>query len=394
MAIYFLTLDNPSERVLAIEQRIKAVIPAVQRVSQIEDIARDRTRSGEPVSVLVVAPADDNGYFDRLVGVAKTYRDQVFFILISEDISATDYKSLVRTGGADWVSATGSPQEILDIIARRQLPRRDVAESPDPEPVVVAFVPSAGGVGNATLATEIGVWLKTSKATKQRRICIVDLDFQNSHVCDHLDIEPHLRVQELASNPDRFDAHLFELFTSHHSSGLDVFAAPRSRTAAEFHVDVLDALFDMMAGHYDLVLIDLPVMWFPWTSDIIANSDAVLVVGVNTIPGLRQIAETLAGVRTVRGAGGQVGVVINRYERQMLGKVARRQHVESVLAKEKIFYVQEDAAALVESVNTGVPMALNNASRGVVKEIGAIAGFCVELQSARSHVADPARRGS
>jgi pilus assembly protein CpaE len=387
MAIYFLTVNDTSQRVLDIEQRIKEVIPDVQRVSRLDDIARDRLgRSEDPISVLVVAPTEDNAYFERLVSVATTYRDQVFFILISEDISTTDYKRLVRTGGADWVSATGAPQEILDIIARRHLARVNVPESSGTEPVVVALVPSAGGVGNATLATEIGVWLKTSKATRQRRVCLVDLDFQNSHVCDHLDIEPQLRVQEIASNPDRFDAHLFELFTSHHSTGLDVFAAARSRIASEFTVDMLDALFDMIAGRYDLVLIDLPVIWFPWTSDIISNSSAVLVVGINTIPGLRQVAETLAAVRAARGETGSLAVVINRYEKQILGRIARRQHVESVLAKEKVFFVQEDASAVLESISTGQPMALNNASRRMVKEIGTIADFCAELQPVRAAI--------
>src|SRR5262249_31602156 len=248
-------------------------------------------RSGDPINVLVVAPADDNGYFDRLVDVAARYRDQVFFVLISEDISANDYKRLVRTGGADWVFASGAPHRNLRIIAQRRGPDAAPAPAAGADPVVVAFVPSAGGVGNATLVTEIGIWLKANKATKDRRVCVADLDFQTSHVCDHLDLEPRLQIQEISANPERLDAHLFDLFTSRHSSGLDVFAAPRTRFAmADLNVAALDALFNMIAIRYDLVLIDLPVPWFGWTSDIIANSDGVVVTGFNTLPCLRQTA--------------------------------------------------------------------------------------------------------
>ena len=38
-----------------------------------------------------------------------------------------------------------------------------------------------------------------------------------------------MQIQEIAANPDRLDAQLFELFVSHHGSGLDVLAAPRSK---------------------------------------------------------------------------------------------------------------------------------------------------------------------
>ena len=47
---------------------------------------------------------------------------------------------------------------------------------------------------------------------------------------------------------------------------------------------------------YDLILIDLPVNWFSWTSKIIAASGGIVVTGLNSIPGLRQIAETLTTV--------------------------------------------------------------------------------------------------
>src|SRR5258708_25724037 len=111
---------------------------------------------------------------------------------------------------------------------------------------MVAFVPSSGGVGNATLAIEIGVQLKSAKRTRGRRVCLLDLDFQSSHVCDYLDIEPRMQIHEIANNPERLDAQLFDLFVSHHTSGLDVLAWPRSKDNPP-HLDphALEALFQM-----------------------------------------------------------------------------------------------------------------------------------------------------
>jgi pilus assembly protein CpaE len=107
--------------------------------------------------------------------------------MISDEISATDYKRLIRTEGGDWVSVAGAPREILEIISKRQLPAQ--ASDKRREPVTIAFMPAAGGIGNTTLVKEVEVQLKSFKEFKERGVCIVDLDFQTSHLCDHLDIE-------------------------------------------------------------------------------------------------------------------------------------------------------------------------------------------------------------
>jgi len=330
--------------------------------------------------VLFLAPSGNAGYIDVLVRIADTYRQRIFFIVISDEISGNDYKRLVRSGGADWVSANAAAQEILDIIARRR-GRSDVKAKEGPSPVLVSFVPSAGGVGNSTLAIETAIQLRKAKATAGRRVCLIDLDFQTSHICDYLDIEPRLQIQEISTNPERLDSQLFDVFISHHDSGLDVLASPRSKfDTCGLDFSALDALFGMISGRYDLILIDLPVNWFSWTSKIIAASGGIVVTGVNSIPGLRQIAEALKAVREIDGLSSEIRIVINNCERGLFGRVARQQHVKSVLDGETIIYVRRDPAAL-ESINTGTPMALTGSRAKTSKDIGKIAAFCAGLKS-------------
>ncbi len=390
MPTYFLSTNLSAEQSALLEKRIKAAVPDLVRIGRLEDVARDAgAQNREPSYIVLVGPADNDAYLERFISIATQYRDQFFFILISDDISANNYKRLVRTGSADWVSMAGAPQEITEIFAKRRIG----ALSPQPtaaanqfDPCSIAFVPAAGGVGNTTLLAEIGVGAKLQKANKERRICVVDLDFQTSHICDYLDIEPRLQIQEICENPERLDAQLFEIFVSRHSSGLDVFAAPRSKfDFAKLEVAALDALFEMVAKHYELILIDLPVTWFSWTGELIANSNAVVMTGINTIPCLRQLSQTLAAVREVRTIGNpeSIAVVINRCDRTLLGGVERRQHVESVLSDEQVFYVSNDPTAVVESSNTGVPLAASANSRRISKEIAAVAAFCLGVKATK-----------
>ncbi|HSV00083.1 MAG TPA: hypothetical protein VLI91_08245, partial [Roseiarcus sp.] len=205
-----------------IADRLKSAIPDLKRVRSVEDI--DRRGSERSIILLTAAPAG-HGLVDDLIDVVRRSPRNVFFIVVGGDISARDYKRLIQSGNADWVAEAGLPQEILDIVARVSVPVRD--DSAVASPVVVSFTPSAGGVGNSTLAIETAIHLIKDKSTKGAKVVLVDLDFQSSHVCDYLDIAPKFQFEEIVAAPERLDDQLLSAFISHHSSGLDVLAAGR-----------------------------------------------------------------------------------------------------------------------------------------------------------------------
>jgi pilus assembly protein CpaE len=387
MAVYL--LQEKGKEQTALEAELRAVIPDLTTAASLDAIlgpAAQGDRAKQAI-VLVFLPRGDQGYFERLVDLAGRLGGKAFLILIGDEISASDYKRLLRTGGADWVSAKAGAAEVTDIIARRQASEADygtgASRAGGHHPVTISFVPSAGGVGNTTLVVETAAYLKTNKATRDRKICLVDLDFQTSHLCDYLDSEPRLQIAEFINAPERLDEHLFESFRTRHSSGFDLFAAPRSKFFVDdLDINALDALFSMIARRYELVLIDYPLIWFPWTSQIIAASDGAVITGINTIPCLRQVSETLALVRSSGSSALEIGVAINRCERTMLGLISRRNHAHMVLRDERLFFVTDRPEA-VESVNMGVPMMLGASAAKVGKEFAALANFCAGLRSQR-----------
>ena len=390
MTVYLLRGNADSQAPSLLESELPAAIPGLVEVSSIKRVFEGNSKANgrEPNIVLVTAPAEDPSSFDRLVEIASQYRHEIFLILISDDISGSDYKRLVRTGGADWASAKTGVREVTDIIERRRQQAltpngTQVSTGDGRRPVTISFVPSAGGVGNSTLILEAAAYLKKDKKTQQRKICVVDLDFQTSHVCDYLDSEPRMQIEEFSSAPERLDDHLFETFTTHHSSGIDVLAAPRSKFSPDrLNVNALDALFSIITKRYDLVLIDHPLTWFLWTPQVIGASDAAVITGVNTIPCLRQISETLSQVRPSGSPSLKVAVVLNRCERTLIGMIARRKHVERVLPAEQVIYVSERAEA-VESVNMGIPILLGGSAAKLQNELAPLGEFCADVTSIR-----------
>jgi len=386
MTVYLLQPSGASARGAAIETSLKAAIPDLIEATSLREILTSGTsRTGKLAFAVVVLPQGDRQDFEQLVDFAGRHAREIFLVLIGDEISANDYKRVIRSGGADWVSANADPTEVAEIIAGRKQLESSPPAAPAPpaggRPITISFVPSSGGVGNTTLVLETALQLKIDKKTQHQRICILDLDFQTSHICDYLDSEPRLKIADLSKAPERLDEHLFESFRTPHDSGIDVFAAPRSKFGwAELNVEALDALLTMIARRYDLVLIACPLPWFPWTTQIVGASDAVVITGINTIPCLRQVCETLELVRATGSSLLQTAIVINRCDYTLLGSIARRKHVEMVLRDEQLFFIASRPEA-IECINMGQPMMLGSAARKLRKDLLPLANFCAGLKS-------------
>src|SRR6266516_1850505 len=395
MQIYFFSAGTQSSELNELESRIRSTVPSLRKLANLDAVTGARGQDGASANhdqICIIIPVLTGTSFDRMANIAEQEHRGIFFIFVSSEISASDYKRLVRGGGADWVSIQGAPQEILDIISR--IGRSDrPGHDEQVRPAIVAFVPSSGGVGNATLAIETAVQIKGTKQTRSRRVCLLDLDLQASHVCDYLDIEPRFHIEEIVQNPDRLDAQLFDLFVSRHAaSGVDVLATPRNRRASvELNMGALDALFRFISEQYDLVIIDVPPAWFDWTDQILAVSDLAIVTGLNNVPGLRQIAETLREVKSAERVPPQIVVALNRCESGLVGGVARRWHVNQALGNQTAVYIREDAAAANHSLNTGVPISITSRSSRITKDVRVLAALVSELK-ARALQAGPSHK--
>jgi pilus assembly protein CpaE len=375
MPVYLLNADGDEGALVEIERRIRPAIPDLKRVAGIGDIGAPSLKGAKRSIAITVAPSAGKDFAGLIDIVSKRHKD-VFFVVVGGDLSARHYKQLTQSGNADWVAESGATQEILGIVARVAAARPTGAN----HSIVVSFLPSAGGVGNSTLAIETAIQLVRRKATNDGKIALVDLDLQSSNVCDYLDVAPKFQIGDIIDDPSRLDDQLLEVFASPHSSGVDIFAAPRNRLhVSKAGVEVLSALFERMSHHYAYVVVDLPVSAHVWTIPLLTASEGILVTGVNTIPSLRQAAETVRAIRAERGINADVRTIINRCESGLFGGVARRDHVDRILGAEQLFYVRNTSMAL-ECVNRGESLTMARPSDKAVKDIAAIADFCMALK--------------
>ena len=108
MQIYFFTAGVDSDELNELESRIKGRLPALQKLTKLEEVTKRLTEQaaapGHEPAFIIFPVLTTTASFDRLVSIAEQTQRGIFFIFVSKEISASDYKRLIRSGGADWVS--------------------------------------------------------------------------------------------------------------------------------------------------------------------------------------------------------------------------------------------------------------------------------------------------
>jgi pilus assembly protein CpaE len=271
---------------------------------------------------------------------------------------------------ADFLVKPVQPVELVRTCAR--VARAAGTETAEAQ--IYAFIPAVGGAGVTTLAIQTALLLLDSGQRARPTTCLVDLDFQHGACADYLDIEPRLDLKEIEPRPERLDRQLLEIMLSHHTSGLELIAAPnRPAEMRSFDPDMVTRLLDLVSSHFDYVVIDMPRTWFPWTDSVLLGSNKLFIVSEMTVPSLRQAKGLVAAIRERLGDGPQPQVIVNRFEQRMFEAGLKRTDIEQALGKDFAGTIPNNYRLVREAIDRGVPLdevkAGNNVSAQLKKLI-------------------------
>lgn len=320
---------------------------------------------------LITVPdtAGDTSLAEKVVQYLANDQSGSFLLYIADTMAPDLYKRLVKSGRGEWISWQAVPLELPDLVSRLSASTGDAAAAK-----VISFLPSAGGVGNTTLAVETGYCLASEKRKDDPRVAVVDLNFQSSTLADLLDLESNLDISELVDRPERLDDRLIDVFTSRHSPRLDVFSSPTRFERRELsYSGVVFSLLDGLSRRYDFVIIDLPHHWVPWVDNVLQGSDGVAIVGGSTVPAVKQLAKRVEHVTSLDISPEKTQVVVNQCDVTLFGSIARKPDIGRVLAQGTPIYVRRDTATANQAANTGKPMLDLAPRRPVCKSIRRLA---------------------
>lgn len=373
----FIVASDPGESVRLARLSAAVGFPATV-LPGLDALQPELARPGGGRALVLVA---DPGLTRDASRLAAAQGDGAFVVVVADTIPPDDYKALVRTGAGDWIQWGSCEAEFADLVKRFATPA-----SVGNGARIVTFAPSKGGVGNTSLLAEIGVLLSGQRTTTKRpspAVAVLDLNFQGGTLADHLDVEPRFDLAEIAGRPERLDEKLAEIFSSRYGNKLDVFAPPaRPVLPDDIAANLIFAFIDTIGPLYDLVLVDLPPLSLGWTETLIEGSDAVVVTGIATVPGLRRLCDRLALLDDLHMPTHRRLAVINHADTDMMGRFIRRAEIERLLGGRDSILVRRDCASMETAANAGQPLVETAPDGRVGRDIRRIAKW-IEAVAAR-----------
>jgi len=277
-------------------------------------------------------------------------------IATSAAASVDRVRLLMRLGLADFV-----PQPIVGddltnsiAVARRLIARKGPGY--DSGGRVIAFLRSAGGMGATTLAVQSACVLAQERRAKNR-VCLIDLDIHGQAAGLYLNIDAGSTIADCLIDPERLDATLLRSVVSRHKAGFDLLAAPKTIIPIKkVKATALEVLLDVARDEYDIILLDMPPVWMPWSDAVLSNSDLIVLVTQIGVAGIRQARRQLATLAERNLGRIPTLVVANRYRRQLFGRGIGLKEAEKALGRPIDACVSSHYKLISEAHDVGVPV--------------------------------------
>ena len=320
--------------------------------------------------------------------------------LVLIDTEAADPAELV--GAIAGLAARANPPAVLLagahmptslVRALMKLPRSDVIEAPFTsedllraaaaliaEPLATAapanstcwsVVGSVGGCGATTIAIELATAL--ARRAPDKRVALVDLNLVDGAVAAYLGATPQMMLAEASKSAERIDAALLGAFAMKVDEGLDLLAAPRDPKAfARVSQTAVCRVLEVACQVYDWIVIDLPRHQQPWTLDVLAGSDEVLVVSELTVPALLSARALAAEIEAELPDSSPPRIILNRLASRVFGPAPSLAEAEKALQRKADGGVTSDWEAAAASVNLGGSINHHRPRSKIVRDIAVL----------------------
>jgi pilus assembly protein CpaE len=362
--------DADFDRILRATFGMDAKVELVVVSGVFAEAVRKLDTNGATVVIVDIDPASEAD-FAALNALTQRTGGLPPVIVAIPAFDVTVARQLLQMRVADFVVKPVAPLDLVRACARAA--QNATSGGGTTEAQIYTFLPAAGGVGLTTLAIETAMLLLKGENGTKTNTCLVDLDFQHGSCCDYLDLEPRLDLDEIEPRPDRLDRQLLEVMMSEHPSGLKVIAAPsRPAEMRSFDFEVVTRLLDLVASHFDNVVIDVPRTWFAWTDSVLIGSNRLFLVTEMTVPGLKHARHLVNVIRERLPDGPPLEVIVNRFEQRLFGPGLRRADIEQALGESLACTIPNNFRLVSEAIDRGVPLAEVKAGNNIAAALSKV----------------------
>ncbi len=293
-------------------------------------------------------------------------------ILAGAQLPAMLVRALLRLPRSDIIEAPFSSAEFARAVGALLADPAAAAAAGPVNSRCWSVVGAVGGCGATTIAVEIASTL-ARRTPGDRRVALVDLNLNDGAASAYLGAPPQMLLGDAGISPDRIDQALLEAFSARVGGGLDLFACPRDpRGFTKVSTAAVCRLLEVACQVYDWVIVDVPRHHQPWTLDVLAGSDEILVVSELTVPALIA-ARSLAGEMEIDlPEGPKPRIILNRLANRVLGPAPSLAEAERALERKADGGITSDWEAAAASVNLGGAICQHRPRSKIVRDVNVL----------------------
>ena len=335
-----------------------------------------------PDLVLIDVDAGDAVELGAIIGLLAQQTPAPAALLVGAHLPAALVRVLLRLEHSDVLEAPFTPAQLARSVQGLLSP----GASSTPHAQCWSVLSAVGGAGATTLAIEMTA--RIALCAPRARVGLIDLNLADGVAAAYLGATANMNLIEAGATPERIDAALLNTYAVKVGGGFDLFASPRDPAAFNRHSAVaICKLLEVACQTYDWLVVDLPRVRQPWSVDVLAGSDEVIIVSELTVPALLAARALTAEIESELVDGPQPRIVLNRMARRAFGPAPSRTEAEKALGRKVDGAITSDWEAAACSVNLGGPISHHRPRSRIVKDIAVLVDGLAANRGAASNPA-------
>jgi pilus assembly protein CpaE len=338
-----------------------------------------------PDVLVLDQPSIEGGDLERLERLSHLY-PRLSFILICQDQTPEFLIKAMRVGVREVLSSPVSAETLLPAMARIAEKKGDAQAKGK----VLAFISCKGGSGATFLSTNLGYALATQE---NKRVALIDLNLQFGDAAMYVtDKKPMATLADVAQQIHRLDASFLASSMLSVNPNFSVLAAPEDPTLAnEVMPEHIDAILNLAKRHYDYVILDVGHNLDAVSINALDQADMIFPIMQVSMPYIRYGKRLLGVFRSLDYRKDKIHVIVNQFEKE--GEITL-QDMKTAYGAGFYKVIPSDTAAVMASVNQGVPILRLNKSSPVAKALLLMAKNLVSDETALAAQGSQESQGS
>ncbi|WP_434661945.1 AAA family ATPase [Paraburkholderia sp. A3BS-1L] len=308
-------------------------------------------------------------------------RDRLLCMLLIPEASPDALIAAMRAGFRDVITGPLDPVAIGDAL-QRAIGQR--AQGNARSTRIVSYMSCKGGVGTSFIAANVA---HIVSQTQNQRVLLIDLNQLYADAAFLVTEQtPPSTLPQLCAEVDRMDVAFFDASVIHVAGNFDILAgAGDPIKASEMRQDRLEWVLGVAMPRYDCVVLDLGQTINPLSMLALDRSDEIHIVLQASMPHFRAGRRLQEILQSLGYGPERIRVLLNRQTKH--GERVR-EAAESVLGVKPFQVIPDDARAVSEAVNQGLPISVVAPGSAVTRSLRALA-----TSVAASNATDTASRG-